>query len=48
MVISAEYLNNTNIYCHTEKMLSFKTVESFKSFTFDQADYQKELDLINI
>ncbi len=42
-----EYLNNTNIYCHTEKMLSFfKTVESFKSFTFDQADYQKELDLI--
>ena len=42
-----EYLNNTNRYCNTEKILSFfKTLESFKSFTFDQASYQKELDLI--
>ena len=42
-----EYLNNRNIYCNTNKILSFfKTLKSFKSFTFDQADYQKELALI--
>lgn len=40
-----EYLDLQKGFCETEEILSnFKSRSSFEKFTYDQADYQRELD----